>query len=136
MSGPLSDERLAEVRTAISRAAVDRDDLNPIRTVDAWILAAWDLLDEVTRLRGENGALRAANLAMNAELDDLHAIAADKLRLLDRIGNARTELRKQHLRADHTLHPDVSGPVMAALEAVETHLTDPEHRPAERGTER
>lgn len=50
---PLSAERHAEIQTAISRAAVDRDDLNPIRTVDAWILAAWDLDDEVKRLTTE-----------------------------------------------------------------------------------
>lgn len=50
---PLSAERHAEIQTAISRAAVDRDDLNPIRTVDAWVLAAWDLDDEVKRLTVE-----------------------------------------------------------------------------------
>lgn len=49
----LSAERHVEIQTAISRAAVDRDDLNLIRTVDAWILAAWDLDDEVKRLTTE-----------------------------------------------------------------------------------
>ena len=50
---PLSAERHAEIQTAISRAAVDRADLHPDRLVDAWVLVAWDLFDEVKRLSGE-----------------------------------------------------------------------------------
>lgn len=58
------------------------------------------------------------------------ALVAEVRGLRAQIGRAHTELRRQHLRADHTLHPDISSPLMDALEAVETHLTDPEHRPA------
>lgn len=50
---PLSAERHAEIQTAIRRAAVNRGDLNPENLLHAWILATWDLADEVKRLSGE-----------------------------------------------------------------------------------
>lgn len=84
---------------------------------------------------GSSAALLADECAaLTAEIDRLTVALGERDELRARIGRAHTELRSQHLCADHTLHPDISGPLMAALEAVETHLVGPEHRPARDGS--
>jgi len=47
---PLDPFKREQIRRAINQAAVSREDLVNNTSVDAWILACWDLLDEVDRL--------------------------------------------------------------------------------------
>jgi len=49
---PLDPLKREQIRRAINQAAVSREDLVNNTSVDAWILACWDLLDEVERLDG------------------------------------------------------------------------------------
>jgi septal ring factor EnvC (AmiA/AmiB activator) len=46
----LDEPRRQQIRLAIAAAAVSRDDLRGNSPVDAWILACWDLQEEVDRL--------------------------------------------------------------------------------------
>lgn len=88
---------------------------------------------ELARLASKLAAAESGlSNAMGAWENEAEALEAERDELRARIGNARSEIRTQDTAATIARNPGFSD-VCAALAAVETHLVDPEHRPAERG---
>lgn len=85
MTEPISFKRLEEIRTAIAPGFKGRSHLDPEHDVtDNWILAAWDLLDEVDRLtRNQERAARDLDMWL-----DLHETEAGSAR----VASAREQL--------------------------------------------
>ncbi|HZP54978.1 hypothetical protein [Actinocrinis sp.] len=128
---PLTDERLSEIEDDTHRACLcdklQREDIP-------------QLLAEVHRLRIQ--AAKSDELARDhwreseAEFDRAaeaqnraSEVEAERDELRQRISNARAEIRKQDTAAAAGMRPGYCD-VSDALAAVETHLVDPEHRPA------
>lgn len=86
---------------------------------------AAQMVDEIRHLRMRLADERAGHDEAIGQRDQLRA-ERDELRA--RIGNARAEIRKQDLAAQ--LAPHDAAIVSDALAEVETHLVDPEYRPA------
>ena len=91
----MNEAREAEIRNALAKATVGREDLDPAH--DGWILAAWDLLAELDATRQERNW---------------------------RISTARSEIMRYGLNVLPTLRdtPDAQDVVKQALHDIETPL--------------
>jgi multidrug resistance efflux pump len=117
-TAPLTPADLDQIRGAVT--SCDTADLEYLRRAALW------LLDDDERLRIE---LAAANQRYETAYSALTEVQAERDEANRRIRSARTEIRHQDVAATVAMRPGYCA-VSDALAAVETHLVDPEYRPA------